>query len=291
MRIGIVGSMHLTEKMMEVQEELIRLGHDAYLSGLAAPFVGKTDEEKERIKIFQKHNNDAIREFWGHMRNGQAILVLNLERHGIPNYIGGNTLMEIGFAHVLHQKIYLMNPIPDIPYYKTEIEAVQPNVIFGDLSKIGQEDAVSTVAPAKESTELSYQEFESIVCNLSKSIAADHFHPDILVAIARGGWIPARLLSKYLKVNKLCSYGVTYADNARTTLISYDRPFPEIRGQKILLVEDFLESGCAIKHCCEQLVLLNNEVKTFAIGYSDKSCIVPDYSTGKRASIPRLPWD
>ena len=44
--------------------------------------------------------------------------------------------MEIGFAHVLDQKIFLLNPIPDISFYKTEIEAINPIIINGDISKI-----------------------------------------------------------------------------------------------------------------------------------------------------------
>ena len=87
-------------------------------------------------KLEQKNNRDAIREFWKKMQSGAAVLVLNIERHGIPNYIGGNTLMEIGFAHILHQKIFLYNSIPDIPYYQSEIEAVKPMIIYGDLSLI-----------------------------------------------------------------------------------------------------------------------------------------------------------
>lgn len=136
MRIGIIGSMHYTERMIEVRDMLISMGHDAYLSELSAPFIGKSDEEKERIKIHQKNNQDAIREYWGLMQGGDAVLALNLDKHGIKNYIGGNTLMEIGFAHVLNQKIFLYNPIPDIPYYRSEIEAVKPVIINGDLSKI-----------------------------------------------------------------------------------------------------------------------------------------------------------
>ena len=136
MRIGIIGSMQHTEKMIEAKNELCKLGHDAYLTNLAEPFVGKSDEEKEVIKLEQKNNQDAIREFWLLMQGGDAVLVLNLEKHGIPNYIGGNTLMEIGFAHVLGQKVYLLNSIPEIPYYKTEIEAVKPIIINGDYSII-----------------------------------------------------------------------------------------------------------------------------------------------------------
>jgi hypothetical protein len=42
----------------------------------------------------------------------------------------------MGFAHVLDQKIYLLNPIPDMPYYRTEIEAMKPIVINGNFSLI-----------------------------------------------------------------------------------------------------------------------------------------------------------
>lgn len=136
MRIGVVGSMQFTEKMLEARDALIALGHDAFVTSLATPFIGKSDEEKERIKIRQKNDEDAIREFWKLMQGADAILVLNLEKHGLKNYIGGNTLMEMGFAHVLNQKIFLYNSIPDIPFYKTEIEAMKPTIINGDLSLI-----------------------------------------------------------------------------------------------------------------------------------------------------------
>ena len=70
------------------------------------------------------------------MQGGDAVLVLNFDKNGIRNYIKGNTLMEIGFAHVLNQQIFLLNPIPDIPYYKTEIEAMRPIIVNGDITNI-----------------------------------------------------------------------------------------------------------------------------------------------------------
>jgi hypothetical protein len=136
MRIGIIGSMQFTEKMLEVRDKLNELDHNAFVTDLHEAFIGKTDEEKEIIKIDQKNNKDAIREFWDAMQGADAVLVLNYDKHGVSNYIGGNTLMEIGFAHILNQKIFLLNDIPDIQFYKTEIEAVKPIIINGNLSKI-----------------------------------------------------------------------------------------------------------------------------------------------------------
>ncbi len=136
MKIGVIGSMQFTEKMLEVRDSLIRSGHDAFVTTLSTPFVGKSDEEKERIKIHQKNNMDAIREFWRLMQGADAVLCVNYDKHGVKNYIGGNTFLELGFAHVLNQKIFLLNPVPDMPYYKTEIEAMAPIVINGDFKKI-----------------------------------------------------------------------------------------------------------------------------------------------------------
>ena len=136
MKIGIIGSMQFTDKMLEIKDELDKMGHNAFLTDLHKSMIGKNDSEIEKIKLHQKFNMDAIREFWKAMQGADAVLVLNFDKNGIENYIGGNTLMEIGFAHVLNQKIFLFNSIPEMPYCKTEIEAVKPIIINGDLNLI-----------------------------------------------------------------------------------------------------------------------------------------------------------
>lgn len=136
MKIAICASMVFTEKMLETKDELEKLGHKAFVSKFSDAYVGKRESEKEKITLFHKNEKDAIREFWKKIMESDAILVLNYDRRGIRNYIGGNTLMEIGFAHVLYKKIFLLNPVPEIEYYKSEIESVKPVIINGDLSKI-----------------------------------------------------------------------------------------------------------------------------------------------------------
>ncbi len=136
MKIGIVGSMHLAKKIAEIKSELERGGHSVMMNSLASEFLGKSDEEIDKMKQEQKLHQDAMMDFWKQLREVDAILVVNLDRKGIKNYIGGNTLMEIGFAYVLGQKIYFYNPIPEIEYYKTELDAVKPIILNGDLAKI-----------------------------------------------------------------------------------------------------------------------------------------------------------
>ena len=136
MKIGIIGSMQFTDKMVEYRDKPSELGHEAFLTNFHKTMINKSAEEIEEIKLYQKYNLDAIREFWNMMQGADAVLVLNLDKNGIKNYVGANTLMEIGFAHVLNQKIFMLNPIPDIPYCESEIKAVKPIVVYGDLSKI-----------------------------------------------------------------------------------------------------------------------------------------------------------
>ena len=136
MKIGIIGSMQFVDKMLLVYDDLKAMGHESFLTDLHKNLIGKTDDEIEKIKLYQKYNLDAIREFWREMQGADAVLVLNFDKNGIKNYVGGNTLMEIGFAHVLNQKIFLWNPIPEMSYCKTEIEAMKPVIINGDLKKI-----------------------------------------------------------------------------------------------------------------------------------------------------------
>ncbi len=136
MKVAICASMVFAERMLEVKAALEKMGHAAFASEFAGGYVGKSENEKEALTLHNKGNNGAIRLFWEKIKQSDAILVLNYERKGIANYIGGNTLMEIGFGHVLGKKIFLLNPVPEIEFYKSEIEAVRPIVINGDLALI-----------------------------------------------------------------------------------------------------------------------------------------------------------
>jgi len=136
MKIAICASMVFVEKMVEVKRQLEEIGHTVFISQFAEGYLGKAENEKEKLAVQDKNEHDAIRKFWEIIKQSDAILVLNYDRKDIKNYIGGNTLMEIGFAHVLNKQIFLMNPIPDIEYYRSEIEAVSPVILEQDLNKI-----------------------------------------------------------------------------------------------------------------------------------------------------------
>lgn len=55
--------------------------------------------------------------------------------YDVVGYIGGNSFLEMGFAHVLNKEIFLLNKIPE-SLFKDELVAMQPVILGGDLSKI-----------------------------------------------------------------------------------------------------------------------------------------------------------
>jgi hypothetical protein len=82
-----------------------------------------------------KITNNFIRKHYNLITNSDAILVLNHNKKGIKNYIGGNSLMEMGFAHVNNKKVFLLNPVPELSY-SDEISAMTDVILNGNLNKI-----------------------------------------------------------------------------------------------------------------------------------------------------------
>lgn len=139
MKITICGSCTFRKEMVQYRNKLNQIGHEAIIHPYDEELaMGKMKELAERIE--KEHANvkkqyGFIKWHYNSIVNSDAILVLNFDKNGIKNYVGGNTLMEIGFAHVNNKKIFLLNPIPKMEY-KEEIAAMVTNVLDGDISKI-----------------------------------------------------------------------------------------------------------------------------------------------------------
>ncbi len=76
-----------------------------------------------------------IHDYFEETKNSDAVLIVNIDKKGIKNYIGGNAFLEMGFAHCLNKKIFLLNAISDM-IYTDEILAMQPSVLNGELGRI-----------------------------------------------------------------------------------------------------------------------------------------------------------
>ncbi len=140
MKITICGSSFFRKEMVEFRNKLNRMGHEAiihpFYEKLAAGEMPELMERIEKEHAVVKKEYDFIRWYYNSIVNSDAILVLNLDKKGIKNYIGGNTLMEMGFAHVNKKKVFLLNPVPENVSYMDEIEAMTDFILNGNLNKI-----------------------------------------------------------------------------------------------------------------------------------------------------------
>ncbi len=59
-----------------------------------------------------------------------------MKKNGVLNYVGANTLLEMGLAFYLKKPIFLLNPIPEGVGYVEEMKGLHPIVINGDLKLI-----------------------------------------------------------------------------------------------------------------------------------------------------------
>jgi hypothetical protein len=144
MKIAICGSLNFTHEIKALADQLSELDFEVHIPPSAERILrgefslDQIKQEKLNGKIVERSIQfDAIRTYWNIIKDCSAVLIANFDKHQIKNYIGGNTFLEMGFAHVLNKPIYLLNDIPD-QSYTDEIRAMQPIVIDGNLQKINQ---------------------------------------------------------------------------------------------------------------------------------------------------------
>lgn len=143
MKITLIGSVSVADKFVETYNGLRKLGHEPVMHNDMFEYSKtswtehhKKDELREHAQT--KIDNDYIKWWHRSIMDSDAVVVVNYEKKGIQNYIGGNTLMEIGFAYVADKEIFLMNPIPTEVSYTDELYAMvkEENIINEDLSLI-----------------------------------------------------------------------------------------------------------------------------------------------------------
>lgn len=128
--------MSASKEMVEVEKQLLTLGHEVVLPEFTHDYAAMATIDRAHTEsIRNKVQHDLIRAHFNKIQAGEAILVVNIERNNVIGYIGGNSFLEIGFAFVLNEPIYLLYPIPECSY-RDEIEAMRPIILAGDITKI-----------------------------------------------------------------------------------------------------------------------------------------------------------
>lgn len=128
MHIVISGSMQHAERMTEIADMLAARGH-----------VVQTPKMREgaQASVSDAQRRELIDEHFAKLDKAEAVLVVNEDKSGTKNYIGGSTLIEIAYAYSRGLDIFLLNPVPDLSY-TDEIRGMHPVLLDGDLNKIDE---------------------------------------------------------------------------------------------------------------------------------------------------------
>ncbi len=118
---------------------------------------------------------------------------------------------------------------------------------------------------------------------------------DIIVGIARGGWVPARILSDILDNDELHTMRVKfYTDIGKTAkepLITHPTQF-DVTGKKVLLVDDIADTGESLIIAIDHLKK-RNAGKIFVVTLIKKptSKFTPDIFVRETSAWVIFPWE
>ena len=132
---------------------------------------------------------------------------------------------------------------------------------------------------------ITWDHFYALCQKLSSLILENNYRPDVIVAIARGGYAPARILADYLGVMDLISIRIEHYRGThkepraviKTSLIS------DLDQQRILIVDDVSDTGDTFRAATQHVEqhAIPKMIKTAAIHHKVVSSYVPDFYANK----------
>lgn len=136
---------------------------------------------------------------------------------------------------------------------------------------------------------LSWSDIEQMVNTLVRQIQTSDWQPDIIVALSRGGFVPATMIAYKLGVKTLVGLDVkkdTSGVRSRGSVVSVDN----LKEQKVLVVDDSIITGRLLDIVPTEIRVKGGEPRTCALISEDK-CPSPDYVVETHDITPIMPWE
>ncbi|WAL40384.1 phosphoribosyltransferase [Brevibacterium sp. BRM-1] len=152
-----------------------------------------------------------------------------------------------------------------------------------------------------DSTELTHKEiltwddFGRSARELAQAIADDPFEPEIVIAIARGGLLPAGALSYALGLKLADAINVEFYTDVHETLPDPVLLEPmldaeAIKGKRLLVVDDVADSGRTLALVLELLANLGADPRSAVIYAKSASVVDPDFVWKRTDEWIVFPW-
>ncbi len=142
--ITICSSVAFYRQVIGVRNQLEAMGYQVIVPEVAKRMEAANDYEVAHFKSWFANPDDYPKKgelMMGHFKEvakGDVTLVLNYEKHGVANYIGGNVLMEMGLAFYLKKPIYILNEAPEDSSFLEEILGLGCVILHGKLEDIAK---------------------------------------------------------------------------------------------------------------------------------------------------------
>jgi hypoxanthine phosphoribosyltransferase len=151
------------------------------------------------------------------------------------------------------------------------------------------------MAMSDERETLTWDGFGAASRDLAREILADGFVPEVVVAIARGGLLPAGSIAYGLGVKNCGALNVEFYTGIGTVLDAPEvlRPALDteyLGGRKVLLVDDVADSGRTLALAVKMLRERGADMRSVVIYTKPTTIIQPDYSWKKTSLWIDFPW-
>ena len=118
--------------------------------------------------------------------------------------------------------------------------------------------------------------------DVSDAVRAAEFEPDVIVALARGGWFAGRCLCDFLGLDDLTSLKMEHyvgtAETADEPQVRYPMPDGTLEGKDVLIVDDIADTGGSIKRAHEYVTdRTDGTVRTATLQLLGTSQFEPDF--------------
>lgn len=140
--ITVCASCAFYRKVNDIKDALEPMGFEVLVPKLALEMKKNDDYEVDHYKTWFADPNDyhkkaaLIHGHFDEVDKADAVLVVNEEKKGIKNYIGGNVLMEMALAFHARKPIFILNEVPEGSSTEEEIRGMLPVLLHGKIKDL-----------------------------------------------------------------------------------------------------------------------------------------------------------
>lgn len=142
---------------------------------------------------------------------------------------------------------------------------------------------------------LTWDAFGEASRDIARAIVVDGFVPEVVVAIARGGLLPAGAIAYGLGAKNCGAINVEFYTGIGTMLDAPEVLPPELDmayldGRRVLLVDDVADSGRTLDLAVRLLIERGADVRSATIYTKPTTIVEPDYSWKSTSLWIDFPW-